>query len=153
MIVKIQRYYGDGNITKSMVTVLNDQGAVLWEGEAREPRYVDYDNNEKMKGCSYMCMPRGRYFCKLSSTVDNPMCLRVMGMKGHRGCKLYFEANRDFVMGNVLLGYADEMVPMEYRKLCRVEEARMEFVQMLYKVIGESLQLEVVNTYCEVGTT
>ncbi len=152
MKIIISRYYGDGNVTKSTVTALGNEGQVLWQGEAREPQYKDYGNDDKVNGCTYMCAPKGEYACKISSTESNALCVRPLGMKGHRGCLLYFDSRNRIKLGHILMGYADEDCPAEMRNLIRVEEAKEVFIALLYQQICNEVSLLICNEGCVIGS-
>ncbi len=141
----LNRYYGDANVTRSVLTLIGDDGNALFECEAREMRYEDYANEEKQVGCSYFCLPRGKFPCKPSSAPNNPICLRVQGVKGHRGTRLYFDEARDIRPNAVLLGYGNKAQQKSCRQLVRIAEARERFLEVMYRHITEEFVLVVEN--------
>lgn len=147
MNLLLTRYYGDANITKSKLTIsIGDN--TLMECEAREFAYRDY--TEIFPQCSFHCLPTGVYHCVISSHEDNPSCLRILDAPGHRGAKMYIDARHEKKAKDVLLGFANPNVAPKNRRLERLEEARTQFLGVLYRHWGEQYTLTIDNSQCEV---
>ncbi|MBQ0022505.1 MAG: hypothetical protein KBT29_04615 [Prevotellaceae bacterium] len=132
----LQRYYGDYNVTKSHFTLLTNDDKVLLQCEARELRYVDWEN-EKQPGSSYWCMPRGEFELRVASDPGNPLCYRVCGAVGHRSTKVCVDlaSHDDRRFNRILLGFSDGNPDPSQRNLCDKERCR----DMLYQAVREGI--------------
>ena len=144
----LTRYYGDYNVTKSRFSLVADSGKVLLECEARELRYVDWENS-KQDGASYWCMPRGEYELKVTSDVGNPLCYRVCGAIGHRNTKVSVDltSKDDRRFNRILLGYSDGCADAKRRCLCQKERCRDDLYAAVMRGItgDEKVTLVVSN--------
>ena len=146
MHILLNRYYGNPNITKSTFTATIDGKTVL-ECEARESAYCDY--SAPFPRHSFFCLPTGTHRCFITSSAGNRFCLRVAGVSGHRGTKIYIENSAaQHHIKAVLLGYADPEVKPKWRRLIKQDELRERFTELLSRQIGEEISLEVRNESC-----
>jgi len=146
IVVELCRYYGDGNITKSKMSVKDDTGRVLMECEARESRYRRYKLGEVIKGVQTMCLAEGEYALSPTSEVDNPICLKVAHTPSRRVCKICGLVTRNQCkLNKVLIGYADDNVAPEARQLTDIERCRNDFMNLLYDNYGEEMKMRVIN--------
>lgn len=83
--LRLNRYYGTPNITKSFATFEDEKGNVLMKCEAREGRYVDYDSTVKTPGSATFCLGRGEYKLVVDHCIGNAMYLRIYGDKRRMG--------------------------------------------------------------------
>jgi len=142
--IKLSRYYGNRNVTKSRFLMYYNDELVL-ECEARELGYKDYEEVQGQRGISYFCMQRGQFKLTFSHAPGNPVCLRLTGVIHHRGLKIYCDEANERCLNAILIGYANENVPMERRKLERVKECKELFQKLMYKHYQDKVDIEVTN--------
>lgn len=140
----VKRYYGSANVTKSLVEFSHD-GTVLLRCEAREIAFADYEDGQKKMKTSCFCMQRGEFDLKFANAFRNPLCLKVKGAHNHRGLLIYCDTETEMEANAMLLGYADAEVAPNQRRLKDVEKCRRDFVEMLYRHMGEEARLIVMN--------
>lgn len=109
MEIRLKRYYGDAQVTKSRVEVWMQGESTpricCEEGiEARETAYRDYE--ESFSGASGYCLPQGRWRMKVGGTPYGAMGLRVVKCAGHRCVSVGWDAVRQSLAGTVLVGRA-----------------------------------------------
>lgn len=142
MKITLDRYYGDGVVTKSFVTITMDgAGAPVLKCEAREPKFCDY--TEAFAGCSSYCLACGQYDCKVVSTDLSPMTLTVVKSPGHRCCRFHYDESRQVRANTVLLGAGDGNEDLKWRRIIGCKTTYMEFEKLVYEcfVRGEKITL------------
>ena len=103
MTIKLHRYYGDAEITKSVMEVFMDgEEAPRMVCEAREVAFKDY--TETFPGASRYCLPVGRWRMKVGRSPYSPMGLRVPRCPGHRQVFIGHKWARQWMEGEVLIG-------------------------------------------------
>ncbi len=142
--VRLDRYYGDVNVTKSRLSIVKD-GEALFECEARELGFADYTDDEKKLGMQYKCLPRGEFPLKVVSMPFNPSCLKTHHTHKHRGTVVYGDADVKRKSNAVLIGYAYETTDPRTRSLRNVEECRDRFNEVVSELWGEEFRLVVSN--------
>lgn len=144
MKIVLDRYFGNDRGTKSVLYVTDNDGEVLMQCEAREPRFADYA--EAFKGCSSYCLAVGEYPCKPFSTVQSPMTLTVVKSPGHRCTRFGWDECKQMRMNTILVGEADED-DAPYRKLYNQREVFDRLTRLVYRayIAEESITLEVTN--------
>lgn len=142
--LKIDRYYGNLNETKSYARLYCDDRLLL-ECEARELGYKDYEENKDNLYIAGFCMQRGVYEMSYSSAPNNRVCFRLKGVRHHRGLKVYCDEDVQRKLNTILLGYADQSVCMEHRRLKDVVACREAFAKILYQHYKEEAWIEVSN--------
>lgn len=156
LIMKLKRYYGNINVTKSIVEfveaevdeetgIVTESDTPLLEGEAREIGFADYtDDDTKIRAMSF-CMQRGEFELTFSNCLRNPLCLKLKGAHRHRGLLIFSDPNKHLEANAILLGYASQSVAMERRSLTNVEQFRRDFYKLLYDHTGDDVRLVVSN--------
>lgn len=150
MNIIINRRYGDDTVTKSLVRVESEEGKVLMECEAREPRFADY--SEAFPGCSKYCLAVGTFECKVKATEQSAMQVIVPRSPGHRSTRIGWDPWKQQSMNMILLGMGDaEMLP-EYHKIRLQQETFRRFERLVYRAFTaeERIRLTVVNDLPEV---
>ena len=155
MVIKLHRYYGDEDITKSVMEVfLEGDTEPRMVCEAREAAYKDY--TESFPGASRYCLPVGRWPLKVGGSPYGPMGLRVPKCPGHRQVFIGWKWSRQCLEGEVLIGepvfhyYMDENgQEVEYPKKRRMENGEETFRKLdklVYEAFGKEeefiLQIE-----------
>lgn len=141
----IDRYFGNHNITKSYVHIKDDDGNVLWEGEARENAYLDYGKEEKIPQSLAHCLPRGDFALKITSDDAMPVCWKLFGEKTRMGYKLCcFDSKRQATAKKINLGKG-EVIDEEFRRLCKIDETREELMELIYDHYCESFIMHINN--------
>ena len=103
MVIKLHRYYGDAEITKSVMEVFMDgEAEPRLVCEAREVAFRDY--TETFPGASRYCLPVGRWRMKVGKSPYSPMGLRVPRCPGHRQVFIGHRWSRQCFEGEVLIG-------------------------------------------------
>ena len=156
MVIKLSRYYGDGEVTKSVMEVfMEGEAEPRLMCEAREPQFRDY--GEAFPGASRFCLPRGRWRLKAGRSPYGPMGLRVPKCPGHRQVFIGHRWDRQWFEGEVLIGEAafhfytdEEGNEVEYppkRRIRNGEEVFGRLDALVYEAFGngEELWMEVVN--------
>ena len=147
MVIKLHRYYGDEDITKSVMEVfLEGDSEPRMVCEAREAAYRDY--TESFPGASRYCLPVGRWPLKVGKSPYGPMGLRVPKCPGHRQVFIGWKWSRQCLEGEVLIGepvfhyYTDENgQEVEYPKKRRMENGE-EVFRKLDKLVYEAFGKE-----------
>lgn len=153
IILHLTRYYGSPNITKSRLTIENDQtGMVLFDGEARECRFYNYSKDEKVIGSSLGCLGTGEYQLTTTSTSGNPVCLRTTREPTRRGFIIYVNTDpkRQCSVKKLSIGYGTSSEP-KYRKLTDLEKAKEDFTKIIYDNYLEEFRLIVKNEIISQG--
>lgn len=145
MKIVLERYYGDWRITKSVMTVVEEDGEELLRCEAREPRFAQYV--EAFPGCSRFCLACGRWRCKVVATDMSPMTLTVVKSPGHRCCRIGWDYTAQVRANMVLVGESDGNENEEWRDIVRSRETFERLTQLVYHAFGtdEEIWLEVGN--------
>jgi len=103
MEIRLKRYYGDAEVTKSVMEVwMQGEREPRMVCEAREAGFVDYA--ESFPGASRVCLPRGRWRMKVGRSPYGPMGLRVARCPGHRCVYVGHRWARQLMEGEVLIG-------------------------------------------------
>jgi len=145
MKITLTRYYGDQNITKSVMKVVGEDGVERMTCEAREPHYADY--SEPFPGCSDYCLPVGKWQCKTKSTRYSPFTLYVVRSPGHRST-LFVKATNDRPMLNaVVVGESDGWDDPAERGLVNQASvfSKLEMLMRQAFIEGERIDIEVIN--------
>ena len=156
MVIKLHMYYGDGDITKSVMEVfLDGEEMPRMVCEAREAAYRDY--TESFAGASQFCLPAGRWRMAVGHSPYSPMGLRVPRCPGHRQVFVGHRWSRQSFEGEILVGepvmhfYTDEQgQEVEYppkRRITNGEEVFNKLDALVYEAYGrlEEFWLEVDN--------
>lgn len=145
MKITLSRYFGNRNITKSILAVTDSDGRELMRCEAREPRYADY--RKTFSGCSQFCLAEGTYPCKPLPTDQCPMTLTVVKSPGHRCCRFAWSESGQKMENRILVGEADDTFPADIRKLHRQRETFGRLTRLVYEAFAmeEAITLEVRN--------
>lgn len=72
-----------------------------FECDTMEPAYANY--TKAFQGCSYFCLPRGTYRCKVKATKYGPTTIVVAKCPGHVNVPFGYEPLDDVVTGAVLV--------------------------------------------------
>jgi len=148
--IKLKRYYGDVNTTRSHVEIYADD-TLLMECEARELGYRDYEEHRGQLYVRDKCIQRGTFGLTFTSAIGNPVALRLAGVIHHRGCLMYPSDHEQRKINTILLGYADSSITESCRPLIRISECRTRFQQILYAHFKEPAEIEVTNENVIVG--
>ncbi len=145
MKIVLERYYGDWRITKSVMTVVGEDGKVLLQGEAREPRFAQYV--EAFPGCSKCCLACGVFALKVMGTEMSPMTLTAVKSPGHRCCRIGWDYTAQVKPNTVLVGEPDGREEEEFRDLVRSKEVFDQLTALVYQAyaMDEPMWLEVKN--------
>lgn len=145
MIIRLTRFFGNALVTKSAMVVMSDEGRVLMECEAREPRYADYE--EAFAGSASCCLARGRWKCKVMSTPLSPMTLTIVKSPGHRSCRIGWDFERQVKQNMILVGESDGEDDVEWREICRQEATFKKLERLVYEAfaMGEDIWLVITN--------
>ena len=157
MEIKLHRYYGDETVTKSVMEVWMDgEQEPRLVCEAREVGFKDYE--AAFAGASRYCLPRGRWRLECGGGPYSPMGVRVVRCPGHRQTYFGYNAHRQQLAGEVLVGepvfhyYTDEQTGerVELPKKRRVtngEEVFWKLDALLYEAFGrgEEMWVEIDN--------
>ena len=163
MVIKLHRYYGDAEITKSVMEVFMDgEAEPRLVCEAREVAFKDY--TETFPGASRYCLPVGRWRMKVGKSPYGPIGLRVPRCPGHRQVFIGHRWSRQCFEGEVLIGAPSdspqrgekpcgEMVDEE--KLREMKERRIENGEEVFQKLdvlvyeafgkGEEFWVEIEN--------
>lgn len=144
--VKMTRYYGDETLTKSLFTIENDDGCIIFKGEAREERFKDY--SESFKGCASYCIPTGTYELKITNAPLCPLAFRIVTTKAHRGRIIQTRPSSRIIYGGILVGYAkhSKNLPAYARSIDEdSSEAEAQFFLALQKSMCSTIYLKVEN--------
>lgn len=144
LTLNLNRYYGNINETKSILTIYQDQ-QLLFQCEARELGFKDYIEDRDNLYIAGFCMQRGTFHLSYSSAPNNHVCLRLKGVIHHRGLKIYCDDNTQRKLNAILLGYADSGVSMAQRRLKDIAQCREDFTRILYSHYLEPAILHVIN--------
>ena len=164
MVIKLKRYYGDAEVTKSVMEVwLDGEQEPRLVCEARETAYVNYA--ETFPGASRYCLPVGRWKMKAGGSPYSPMGLRVPRCPGHRQVFVGWKWARQWMEGEVLIG--ESQVPlccpeggmkpcgqdeeeMRQRRIENGEEVFGRLDALVYEAFGkgEEMWLEVEDPLC-----
>jgi hypothetical protein len=161
MVIKLKRYYGDEQVTKSVMEVLMEgENTPRLVCEAREVGFKDYA--EAFPGASRYCLPRGKWRLECGGSPYSPMGVRVVKCPGHR--QTYFgpcgDGYRKQQAGRVMIGepvyryYTDEEGnEVEYPKKRGMKNGREVYEQLdelLYEAYGTSQNFSVeISNFCE----
>ena len=144
--LRLNRYYGTPNITKSTLTIEDAKGNVLMECEARESGFADYKRGEKHSGSTFLCLGTGEYDLLPANCEGNAICLRIYKDLARRG--FYIMVGRDeqvqFMMKRLQLGRGTSAEP-KYRLMTDFAKVREEFQQVLYDNYVDEFRLVVSN--------
>ena len=156
MVIKLHRYYGDAEVTKSVMEVWMDgEGAPRMVCEAREAAWRDY--RESFPGASRFCLPAGRWRMAVGRSPYGAMGLRVPRCPGHRQVFIGHRWARQVFEGEILVGepvfhyYTDELGnEVEYPKKRRIENGEDTFRKLealVYEAYGkqEGFWIEIEN--------
>lgn len=117
---------GDSQMTRSRLTIEGQD----FECEVTEPAFADYEKSFHL--CSYMCLPRGTYRCKVKATQYGPTSIVVAKCPGHVNAVFGWEPLDD-VMVNTLL--VDSRKSLE----------RLNEMGRRALILGEGITIEVRN--------
>lgn len=148
MRIILDRYYGDEHVTKSHMIVASEEGEVLFEGEAREGRFVDYA--EKFKGCMACCVARGSDFrVDISGSIYSPMTFKLVKIPGRLSCCFAFDTTNEHIYNHINVGYADPRKPAKERSLKDVEKAKERLTRLAYGAFArdETVSCDVTNEH------
>lgn len=145
MNIVLERYFGDSHITKSVMTVVGEEGREHLRCEAREPRFAQYQ--EAFPGCSRFCLAGGRWRCKVVATEMSPMTLTVVKSPGHRCYRIGWDYMAQVKANMVLVGESDGCEEPEYRDIVQSKETFDRLTKLVYEAYGtgEEIWLEVKN--------
>ena len=170
MVIRLRRYYGDAEVTKSVMEVwMQDEEEPRMVCEAREAAFRDY--GESFAGASRFCLPRGRWRMKPGGSPYGPMGLRVVRCPGHRQVFVGHRWSRQWLEGEVLIGvgvlarewnteeWGDDAVARKAwedrkRRIERGDEVFARLTEMVYEAYGrgEEFWMEVENEKIVVAT-
>ena len=142
--VRLDRYYGDVNETKSRLSIVKN-GVALFECEARELGFADYTDTEKKHGVQYKCLPRGEFPLRVVTMPFNHACLKTHHTHTHRGTVVWGDVEMKRGRNKVLIGYSIETVKPEFRILKEVERCRDDFNDVVATLWREEIRLVVSN--------
>lgn len=143
--VNIERYYGNHNITKSYVYIKDEEGNVLWQGEARENAYKDYGKEDKIPQSLAHCLPRGDFTLKVANDDSMPVCWKLSGEKSRMGYKLCcFDSKRQATAKKINLGKGEE-IDEEFRRLCDIENSKEELMELIYNHYCDEVHMHIRN--------
>lgn len=142
--VKLDRYYGDVNVTKSTLRIMKGE-EMLFGCEARELGFADYTDDEKRLGVQYKCLPHGVFPLKVVCLPFNPSCLKTHHTHKHRGTVVYGDVDVERKSNAVLIGYSYGTMDPRARKLRDVKECRDRFNEVVSELWGETFRLVVRN--------
>ena len=147
MVIKLRRYYGDEQVTKSVMEVfLEDEEKPHLKCEAREARFREY--RETFPGASRYCLPVGRWRLKPGCSEFGTMTLRVTRCPGHRCVLLGWDAFRQWREGMVCMGVAvSQEAPAEERLIEGGMEVYGRLERLVYEAFGkgEEMWVEISN--------
>lgn len=156
MVIKLHRYYGDSEVTKSVMEVWMDgEEEPRLVCEAREVAYRDY--METFPGASRYCLPVGRWRLKVGKSPYGPMGLRVPRCPGHRQVFIGHRWARQCFEGEVLIGepvyhYETDENGLEVecpqkRRIENGEEVYKKLDKLVYEAFGkgEEFVMEIEN--------
>lgn len=146
--LKVTRYYGNVNITKSRITIYDENTQnILFDGEARESRYCDYEKDERVVGKTHMCLGTGTYQLRMSPCQEAVMALVTHKEPTRRGFFI-LATNRtikkEAMAQRMLIGYPSTG-SAKTKILMRDEEAEESFSKILYDNLQGEFQLIVEN--------
>jgi len=146
--IELQRYYGNSAITKSTLTIRDEDGTVLMKCEAREGRYKPYRKGDKVDGLRSLCLGEGEYELIPSSEDENPICLKITHEPSRRGFKICaIKAKYQYKVNRILVGYADSAEDEEFRNLTDIDACRDAFMKVLYQHFLDGFRLVVRNNF------
>lgn len=150
--LRLTRYYGSGNITKSILAIDNERGESLMECEARETRFYNYKKGERIIGASYGCLGEGEYALKPASYPGNPVCLRIYNEPSRRGHHIVVgnEEKEQCFTKTIRLGIATEDDP-KHRRISQFPKTKELFQRIIYDNYLEEFLLVVSNEGVEIG--
>lgn len=93
----LERTYGSPELTMGHLTVEGTD----FECMTSETGFVDYE--KAFKGCSYLCLPRGTYKCKVVATKYGPTSIVVRRCPGHVNTLIGFEPLDNAVVNTILV--------------------------------------------------
>ena len=153
MTIKLHRYYGDAEITKSVMEVFMDgEAEPRLVCEAREVAFRDY--TETFPGASRYCLPVGRWRMKAGQSPYGPMGLRVPKCPGHRQVFIGHKWARQCFEGEVLIGEPvrsegaeSPEEEMRERRIENGEEVFQKLDVLVYEAFGrgEEFWMEIEN--------
>ena len=156
MKIKLKRYYGDAEVTKSVMEVYMDgEAEPRMVCEAREVTYRDY--TESFPGASRHCLPVGRWMMRVGRSPYGVMGLRVARCPGHRQVYIGHKWSRQCFEGEILVGEPvfhyytdDEGQEVEYppkRRIANGEEVFAKLDALVYEAWsrGEDFFIEIDN--------
>ena len=144
--LKLTRYYGDVNITKSQLSIEDEAANVLFECEAREYGFLDYDlstkdeKGELIKGNMYKCMPTGEFQMKVVSASMNPFCLKVHHARLHNGTIIVADSSHEKESKRIHIGFGKKGC-----KLHDVNECGRQYNDLVKEHYGDEFVLVVKN--------
>lgn len=154
--INVRRYYGNTAITKSIVTIENARGKVIFTGEGREVAYKDYCKGEQIKNGSEYCLGRGEYRLTETSARGMRLCWKLADDVKHRGflvsCRNEVRQNIEGVLN---IGYGDGM-DAPFSRLERIDEAKEKLIAMIERHFKEEVRMivsndEVVEEFSDTG--
>lgn len=144
--ITLFRYYGDVNITKSLVTIENEEGRVLFRGEARENGFRQYRRGEEFYGHTRYCLAEGEYVLRETTDDCMTMCYRIVDDPRRRGCRITcFDSKKQATVNKVNVGFANECEDPEIRRMVDIDRAREEFIRIIYENYQMGARLRVTN--------
>lgn len=166
MEIRLKRYYGDEEVTKSVVEVwMQGEAEARMVCEAREAAFRDYEVT--FRGVSAFCMPRGRWRMKVGGSPYGVMGLRVPRCAGHRQVLVGWKMSRQVMEGEVLIGvgvlprewneeeWGDDPVARKMwedrkRRIERGDEVFERLTELVYEAYGrgEEFWMVVENDSC-----
>ncbi len=162
MEIRLKRYYGDAEVTKSVMEVwMQGEESPRMVCEAREVGFRDYEVS--FAGASQVCLPRGRWRMKVGGSPYGAMGLRVARCPGHRQVYVGHRWARQCFEGEVLVGepvfhyYTDEEGrEVEYPKKRRIENGEAVFgrlTELVYEAWGRGEEFWMVVENGDVSRT
>lgn len=163
MLLKLERYYGDSQVTKSVMKVwMEGEEEPRMVCEAREPKFKDY--TESFAGASQFCLPCGKWQMKAGNSPYGMMGLRVPKCAGHRQVFMGHKWSRQWMEGEILIGKpvmprewnseewgndptAREAWENKHRRIEDGEEVYRELTQLVYEAYrkDEEFWMEIEN--------
>ncbi len=144
--LKLNRYYGTPNITKSKLTIEDGEGNALMRCEAREAQFVDYERTQKVPGSTCFCLGTGEYRLRADHCTGNAICLKIFGDARRRGFYIMVGSDeREQVLPMKLqLGRGTSSEP-RYRRIADFAKVKEEFQKVLYDNYLEEFRMVVSN--------
>ena len=145
LTINVRRYYGNPYITKSIVTIENGKGKVLFSGEGREVGYKDYEKGEKISDGSRFCLGEGEYLLKEASARGMRLCWKITDDTKHRGFKLAcIDEERQNIEGFLNIGYTENL-DAPFRRLKDIENAKKRIIAIIEHHFGDVTKMIVSN--------